>query len=232
MSFLNELKAGPKLTGAVKVKLPPKPSGTQPAKKWEILNNKNLFENITKRIKEYIMADNLGKLQRNSAFNTMLTKLKSNKYNKIHRQLLIGGLSERKNQPFVKKMLNKFNSTEIQNAINVFENMKKKGKGVHLPPPPPPPPPIAFKPNAKKPTPKPVSKTKTKKSPKKPAKISSKSDSNNDEFFTPKSSYVHNSSTALNTVEKLLKTQKPNDILKVHLLFAGKKMKKISYSRT
>jgi hypothetical protein len=225
MSFLNELKAGPKLTGAVQVKLPPKPSGTQTAKKWKILNNKNLFENITKRIKEYIMTDNLGKLQRNTAFNTMLTKLKSNKYNKIHRQLLIGGLSERKNQPFVKKLLNEFNSTEIKNAINVFENMKKKGKGVPLPPPP-----IAFNPNAKKPISKLVPKTK--KSPKKPTKISSKSNSNNDEFFTPKTSYVHNSSTALNTVEKLLKTQKPNDILKVHLLFAGKKMKKISYSRT
>jgi outer membrane biosynthesis protein TonB len=153
----------------------------------------------------------------------------------MHKLLIIGALSERKNLPFVNSLLQKFSEDQIKNGISALNSLRKTGRikgneyGIPLPPPPPPPPPPK-KPSPKKSTPKKPSPKKP--SPKKPSPRSLSRKSNNTVFYTPDTTSKNNTMTALSTIKKLLKSQKANEILKINLLIVGKKVKQLKYSRT
>jgi hypothetical protein len=177
MSLLDNIKTGPKLQGVVKFKLP-KQTTVKTGGKWKILNTQAPLQNLMKRVAEYVAANTQGKKQRDTALNSMLSTLSSNKYNKMHKLLIIGALSERKNLPFVNSLLQKFSEDQIKNGISALNSLRKtgriKGNEYGIPPPPPPPPPPK-KPSPKKSTPKKL--TPKKPSPKKPTpkKLSQKS---------------------------------------------------------
>jgi hypothetical protein len=223
MSLLANIKTA-KLTGAVKVKLPPQTT-KKTGGKWKILNTQAPLQNLMKRVSEYIAANSQGKKQRDTALDSMLSTLSSNKYNKMHKLLILGALSERKNIPFVNSFLQKFPENQIKNGTSALNLLRKTGKisenkmsAIPLPPPP------------KMPSPKRPPKMP---SPKRPPKMPSPSPkANSTVFYTPRTSNKSNTMTALSTIKKLLDSQKSNEILKINLLIVGKKVKQLKYSRT
>ena len=228
MSFLDNIKNPPKLSGPVKIVLP-KPTKSKGGK-WKILNKQNLHGDIKKRVMEFVKADEQGKQQRDTAMQVMSSMLKSNKYNKKDQLLLIGALSERKSLPFVNRLLSKFPEENVKQGGIMYASMKngkpasQNQSTVPLPPPPPLP--------KKSKSPQLPKKSKSPQLPN--TKETAVNNSNNNTFYTPiKKTNVHsNTATALTTIKRLLRSQKSNEILRINLLVVGKKVKKMKYDKT
>jgi len=230
MSFLQDIKDA-KLTGVKKIKLPVAQKNVLPVPqknilpvpqkvetKWTLLNN-NKLKNVNLRVKQFINANYKGKNHKEIAFSNLKFKLKSNKYDRADKLLMLGGLEKRKNIPFVVSFLNEFNNSEIKNGVNALKRLQNIEKQKNLL----------------------VSNNTQQQKYIQMSNNTNKQKVNNTQQQKVNNAYItlNNSNKSLNTstnivssITSLLKSQKNNDILKINITVVGKTLKKLNYTIT